>query len=189
MRHARKILVVLIGLLVAAGCNSRLERTDGGGVLLSISDFDVLPNVVSVNESRSILGGSNTIVIPSITIQSIVRDIDGDTSPLMNVEMQSYEVTFTRADGGTRVPPPLVERIFGTVTPGGTLDYINLPMLRSAQIENPPLQDLFLENGGFDKETRRTSVLLNVSIRFFGRSIAGEAVDTAPARFTVEFVP
>jgi hypothetical protein len=188
MRHARKILLVLIGLLLVA-CDSRLDRTDGGGVLLSVSDFDQLPNVVSVNAARPSQGGANLVVIPSITIESIVRDIDGDTSDLMNIEMQSYEVTFTRADGGTRLPPPLVEKVFGTVPPNGTLVYDNLPFMRSAQLEDPPLSDLFLENGGFDKETRRTSVLLNVSIRFFGRSIAGEAVDTAPARFTVEFVP
>jgi hypothetical protein len=59
----------------------------------------------------------------------------------------------------------------------------------SDQINTVPLKDLFLENGGFDKETDRTSIILNLSLRFFGRSIAGEAVDTTPVRFTVEFVP
>ncbi len=61
--------------------------------------------------------------------------------------------------------------------------------MRLAQIENPPVSDLFVENGGFDKETDETSILLNVNLRFFGRSIAGEAVDTTPVRFTVELVP
>jgi hypothetical protein len=189
MRNAAKTALVLAILLLALGCNSRVDNTDGGGVLLSVSDFDQLPNAISVSDVRPGPGIAGLVLIPSITIESIVRDIDGDTSDLMNIEMQSYEVTFTRADGGTRVPPPLVEKIFGVVTPGGTETYLNLPIMRSDQIENPPLEDLFLENGGFDKETDRTNVLLNVSIRFFGRSIAGEAVDTAPARFTVEFVP
>ena len=76
------------------------------------------------------------VIIGTITIQSIVRDIEGDTSDLMTVEMQSYEVTYTRADGGTRVPPPLVEKIFGSVGPGGTIVYDNLPILRSAQIDD-----------------------------------------------------
>jgi hypothetical protein len=128
-------------------------------------------------------------MIDQITIQSIVRDIDGDVSDLMNVEMQSYEVTFTRADGGTRVPPPLVHKIFGVTPAGGTQTYDNLPILLGDQLENPPLEDLFLENGGFDKETDRTNVILNVRLRFFGRSIGGEPVDTAPVQFTVEFVP
>ena len=189
MRHAAKIAIVVAGLLLVTACDSRVERTDGGGVLLSVSDFDGIPNVVAVNEQRPALGGANLVVIPSITVESIVRDIDGESSPLMNIEMQSYEVTFTRGDGGTRVPPPLVEKIFGVVPPNGTLQYDNLPMMRAGQLENTPLSDLFFESGGFDKETGRASVLLNISVRFFGRSIAGEAVDTAPVSFTVEFIP
>lgn len=185
MRQAARTALVLVLLLSALGCDSHLEQTDGGGVLLSVSDFDGLPSVMDVSVQRS----AGLAVITQITISSIVRDIDGATSDLMNVEMQSYEVTFTRADGGTRVPPPLVEKIFGVVTAGGTIDYLNLPFMRLAQIENPPVSDLFVENGGFDKETDETSILLNVNLRFFGRSIAGEAVDTTPVRFTVELVP
>jgi hypothetical protein len=48
MRAAKLFIVSLlvIGLL---GCESRTDRTDGGGVLLSITDFDGLPIAVSVN--------------------------------------------------------------------------------------------------------------------------------------------
>jgi hypothetical protein len=185
MRHAAKIAIVVAGLLLVAGCDSRVERTDGGGVLLSVSDFDARPFVVLMSEARQ----GNVVTLGSITIQSIVRDIDGQTSDLMNVEMESYEVAFSRVDGGTRVPPPLVRRIFGVVPVGGSLQFDNLPLLLTDQIENVPLSDLFVENGGFDKETDRTSILMNLTLRFFGRSIAGEAVDTAPVSFTVEFRP
>jgi hypothetical protein len=185
MRHAAKTALVLAGLLTVLGCDSRLEKTDGGGVLLSVSDFDGLPTVVSVSAART----DGIVTIDQITIESIPRDIDGDTSDLMNVEMQSYEVTFTRGDGGTRVPPPLVRNIFGVTPVGGSQTYDNLPILTADQITTVPLKDLFLENGGFDKETDKTNIILNLSLRFFGRSIAGEAVDTAPVRFTVEFVP
>jgi hypothetical protein len=184
MRHAAKIGISLAVLALALGCSeSRLARTDGGGVLLSVSDFNGLPTQISMAAARS----AGLVTIDSITIQSIVRDIDGDTSDLMNVEMSSYEVVFSRADGGTRVPPPLVQKIFGVTPVGGTQVYENLPILMNDQISNVPLRDLFLENGGFDKETDRTTILMNLSLRFFGRSIGGEAVDTAPVRFTVEF--
>ena len=185
MRHLAKIALVLAFLLLSAGCDSRLDRTDGGGVLLSVSDFDGLPTVVSVSDARA----DGAVIIESVTIQSIARDIDGDTSDLMNVEMQSYEVTFSRADGGTRLPPPMVRNIFGVAPVGGTQIYENLPLMLNDQIATVPLSDLFLENGGFDKETDRTSIILNLRLRFFGRSIGGEAVDTAPVTFTVEFVP
>jgi len=185
MRHLAKTALVLASLLPLAGCDSRLDRTDGGGVVLSVTDFDGLPTVVDVSQARA----DGIVTIDSITLASIPRDIDGETSDLMNVEMQSYEVTFTRADGGTRVPPPMVRNIFGVTPVGGNQEYENLPILLSDQISTVPLSDLFLENGGFDKETDRTSILLNVRVRFFGRSIGGEAVDTAPIGFTVEFVP
>jgi hypothetical protein len=185
MRHLRKIALVLASVLLLAGCDSHLEKTDGGGVVLSVSDFNGLPTVVSVSAARA----DGIVTVESITIQSIPRDIDGETSDLMNIEMQSYEVTFTRGDGGTRVPPPMVRHIFGVTPVGGTQVYENLPLLLSDQITTVPLSDLFLENGGFDKETDRTSIILNLSVRFFGRSIGGEAVDTAPVRFTIEFVP
>ena len=185
MRHLAKIALVFAFLLLSAGCDSRLDRTDGGGVVLSVTDFDGLPTVVSVSDARA----DGAVLIESITITSIPRDIDGDTSDLMNIEMQSYEVTFSRGDGGTRLPPPMVRHIFGVTTVGGNQVYENLPLMLNDQINTVPISDLFVENGGFDKETDRTSIILNLSLRFFGRSIAGEAVDTAPVRFTIEFVP
>jgi hypothetical protein len=185
MRHLAKIALVLALLMLLAGCDSRLDRTDGGGVVLSVSDFDGLPTVVSVSQARA----DGAVILDSITIQSIARDIEGNTSDLMNVEMQSYEVTFSRGDGGTRLPPPLVRAIFGVTPVGGTQVYENLPLMLSDQINAVPLSDLFLENGGFDKETDRTRIILNLRLRFFGRSIGGEAVDTAPVSFTIEFVP
>jgi hypothetical protein len=185
MRYARDYLSAVAVVLLLAGCDSRVGRTDGGGVLLSVSDFDGLPTVVSMNATRA----DGAVIVESITIQSIVRDLDGATSDLMNVEMRTYEVTFTRGDGGTRVPPPLVRNIFGVTPVGGTQIYDNLPIMLSDQLTTVPLRDLFFENGGFDKETDRTSIILNLSLRFFGRTLAGDNVDTAPVRFTVEFVP
>jgi hypothetical protein len=186
MKSVVKALIPLVGLLLLAGCDSRLEQTDGGGVLLSVSDFDGLPTQVSVNAQR-VLGVP--VTLDSVTIQSIVRDINGETSDLMNVEMKSYEVVYTRGDGGTSVPPPLARAIFGSVEAGGTIDYENLPILTQAQLIDRPLSDLFLENGGFDRETGNTQTVLNLSMRFFGRSLGGEAVDTGPVSFTVNFIP
>ena len=95
--------------------------------------------------------------------------------------LQAKGITATPAGTGLRVDAAPVE--VGRTAAEGS---IVLTDLRSA---DGGLEDLFLENGGFDKETDRTSIILNLSLRFFGRSIAGEAVDTTPVRFTVEFVP
>ena len=184
MKSVAKTLVPLVLLLIVSGCDSRVERNDGGGVVLSITDFDALPTQVSVNDIR--LDGS-FLSVGTITITSILKDPSGSSSSLMNIEMESYEITFSRGDGGTNLPPPLVARIFGVTPVGGTNSYENLPILEADQVDARPLADFFLENGGFDQETGRATTSLNFHIRFFGRSVAGEAIESNVASFTVKF--
>ena len=105
----------------------------------------------------------------------------------MNTEMLSYEVTFSRGDEGILVPPPLVQKIFGVTPAGGSNSYENLPILTIDQLDVRPLSDFLIENGGFDRETGKNSVSLNFHLQFFGRSIAGEAVQSNVASFTVKF--
>ncbi len=163
-----------------AGCEQRTDKEETGGVLLSISDFGTLPLQVSVS-------AGDLMQIDSITVSNVVKDPTGTISPLMNVEISSYEVTYTRADRGTRVPRTLVQRVFGVVTPGGTIEFNNIPLLREDQLGNPPLSDLALT--GRDPETGSTLIQLNVHLRFFGRTLSGDVVASAPASFTVAIVP
>jgi hypothetical protein len=63
----------------------------------------------------------------------------------------------------------------------------NLEILTIQQLASPPLSDLLTANGGLDLETGGRTILLNFALRFFGRTLSGDEVDTAPARFTIEF--
>jgi hypothetical protein len=175
----------MLGLLVVvAGCSSELDRTDGGGVLLSVSEFDGLPIAVSVNAT---VAAGGFVQIEELEVQNVAKDPTGVTSDLMNVEIQSYEVTFSRADTGTRLPPPFVRGLFGIAPVNGTFDVENLPIMSIEQLGNVPLSDLLFENGGFDKETGSDLIVLNLRLRFFGRTLSGDAVESTPALFTVEF--
>ena len=51
MKQTRPLAIwaILAMALALAGCESRTDQVDGGGVLLSITDFDGLPAQVSVN--------------------------------------------------------------------------------------------------------------------------------------------
>jgi len=186
MRRVTNCLLILLLAIGLAGCDSRTDRTDGGGVLLSVSDFDGLPLLASVN---STLATGGLMQIESMTIQNIAKNPTGTTSDLMNVEIQSYEVKYSRADRGTRVPTPLVRGIFGVAPVDGTLNYENLPVMTSDQLNQVPFSDLKFSNGGFDKETGETNIVMNFSVRFFGRTLSGDTVDTAPIFFTIEFIP
>jgi hypothetical protein len=181
-RRAVPAAVLLLGTFLF-GCESRTDKVDGGGVLLSISDFDGLPVQVSLDAAAL----TGAVQIDQLTIQNIVKDPTGSSSSLMNVEIDSYEVIFSRADTGTRLPPPLVRNLFGVIPVNGTDTIENLPILTLQQIGAPPLSDLLTINGGLDLETGGRTILLNLSLRVFGRTLSGDEVDTAPARFTIEF--
>jgi hypothetical protein len=186
MQKSLALLLLAALPLGLQGCgNSRISSTDGGGVTLSISEFDGLPVQVSMSDAATI----RMVQIGQLTIQNIAKNANAVTSDLMNVEMQSYEVVYTRADTGTRVPPPLVSGILGVAPVGGTQTYDNLPILTGEQLFTAPLGDLLVQNGAFDKETGLQSIRLNLALRFFGRTVSGEDVDTLPANFTIEFTP
>lgn len=170
--------MMLLVLLALGGCRGRIDRTEGT-VLLTVSDFDQLPTRVSV------AGGPYDI--GSVIIRNIAKDPSGTTSALQNVELRSYEVTFTRRDTGRTVPPSLVQSIFGLIDVGGTTTLNNLPFFTDNQLRNSPL--LELGTTGADKETGSEVIVLNVTMRFFGRTLAGDNVATDPASFTIEVVP
>lgn len=185
MRKVANLLLIVCLVVVFTACESRTDRTDSGGVLLSITDFDGLPIAVNVNAALA----SGFVQMETVTIANVSANPNGDVSDLMNVEMVSYEVLYSRCDRGTRVPTKFVRGIFGVVPVGGTIDYDNLPIMGPDQLSTVPLSDLLFENGGFDKETDESKICLNFALRFFGRTLAGNGVETAPAFFTVEFTP
>lgn len=172
--------LLLSACLVFLGCDERGHQTDGGGVLLLTEIDGEFPYRVSVNASDS-------LQLENITVRSIVSDPDGGSSSLMGVELNLMEVTFSRADGGSVLPPPLVRTILAFVEPGGEAD-LTLTVMTSEQMRNPPLSDLLFENGGFDKETGKTNIKLNVHLRFFGETLGGQDVQTEPRSLTIEFV-
>lgn len=177
MRRMIAILPLFVLALLAGSCRDRTDRTEGS-VLLSVSDFDGLPIQVSM--------ASPNVQIDTITLRNTPK-IASPTSPLQDIELRSYEVTYTRLDRGTRLPPTLVEGLFGVVTVNGTSDFNNLPFLRPDQLGNTPLSDL--RRFGVDQETGSRVIPLRVSMRFFGRTLAGDDVVSEPATFNIDVVP
>ena len=113
MRKVANLLLIVCLVVVFTACESRTDRTDSGGVLLSITDFDGLPIAVGVNSS----GGF--VTVEEINVANVAANPNGAVSDLMNVEIVSYEVLYSRADGGTRTPSKFVRGLFGVVPVGG----------------------------------------------------------------------
>ncbi|MDH3403315.1 MAG: hypothetical protein OEP45_06840, partial [Acidobacteriota bacterium] len=134
------------------------------------------------------VNGNVLVQIDQITLSNVPKIPGGATSQLMNVEVESYEVTFTRAGNGTRIPTPYVAGAGGFVPVNGTDTFFNLPLMSLDQLENPPLSDLLFENGGVDTETGLQRITLNVRIRFFGRTLSGDEVQSNTVTWTIDFV-
>ena len=181
MNRTQRLLTLGSLVLTMWGCQSRTDKTDGGGVLLSISDFDGLPTSVSASDPDELVS------IGQVTVSNITKDPNGTTSELMNVEIQSYEVTFDRADTGTRKPPKLVNYVFGVAGVNGTYQLNNGPIMRSEQFNTQPIVDLF--NNGVDPETGSRVIMLRVGLRFFGHTLSGKSVESNLAQFTLEVTP
>jgi hypothetical protein len=181
------LAAVLAALSVLAltliGCQSRTDRTDGGGVLLSVSQLSMPPTQFVLPADQTA-----TFTLPAInavTIQNLVKvPTPTATCMLENVELSSYQVTYRRADTGTRVPPPMVASFGGVVPVNGTLLINNLNVLSNNQVSSLPISDI--AQFGIDRETNSTIIVLNVSIRFFGRTLSGQEVQTTPSGFTME---
>ena len=170
-------LSLLVLALAAAGCSEN-DRSEGS-VLLSITDFDALPVQVSASDVPPTIDG--------LVLRNIPKNASAESSELQSIELRSYEIRYTRRDTGRRVPPALVQNIFGVVPVNGELTIDNMPILLTNQLRNPPLSDL--SDLGADTETGTAVIVLNASIRFFGRTLAGENVASQPAVFTIEVFP
>ena len=188
MRHRTSVLL-LVALALASlpvlGCSDANE-TDSGGVSLVLSDFDELPIAASVN---TLAANGSVLQVGELTLQSIIQNPNAEVTNLQTIELSTLEVTYRRADTGTRVPDTLVQRILGSVPPGGTTTIENQPILFSQQLLNPPLSDLLFVNGALDRETGSDVILLDVQLRFFGETLGGREVVSNPQSFTIEFVP
>jgi hypothetical protein len=181
MNRLSRFLTISCIALAFVGCNARTDKKDSGGVLLSLTNFDQFPATVSAS------GDCCNVAIPNMTLANVAKDPGGTTSELMNVEIQSYEVSYTREDTGTRVPPKLVQFIFGVVPVNGTSTLTGYPIMRTDQFNNQPIKDML--DFGLDRETNSQVIRIRIAIRFFGHTLSGKSVESAPAYGSIEIVP
>lgn len=178
--HRAALFLLALLVLATTSCRARTDRSEGT-VLLTISTFSGLPSAISLNSQQP------PFTIDSLTVRNIAKDPTGGQSELQSVELRSIEVLFTRRDTGTRVPPPNVQSIFGLVPISGSNAQTNFPFLTSDQVLSQPLKDL--RDLGRDSETGTAIIVLDVSLRVFGRTLSGDDIVSDPAVFTMEVRP
>jgi hypothetical protein len=184
MRQLIKIGSIGLLALAVLGCNARTDKTDGPVILTIVGTTTI---VIPLSESVSAATQAGGSAIGSMTLTTVLKEPNGTSSPLESVEMDSYQVTYARADRGTRVPPPFSQSLFGSIAPGGTDVLTNFPWIGLAQLTSSPLVDL--AQRGLDPETGSATIRLNVSLVFFAHTFSGKRVTSDPQTFTVEMLP
>jgi hypothetical protein len=179
------LALVVVGLLA---CSSDTGRTDAGGVILTVSHFDGLPISLSVN-GTSTTGEPDFLQVQTLDLRNITKNPDVTASDLMDIQLNTYQVVYRRLDGGTTTPPTMIRRIFGNVPHGSTLTLNNLPVMDAEQLNSRPLTDLLFVNGGFDRDTGKTFIPLELQLTFYGKTLSGDEVSSNTVAWTVNVTP
>ena len=181
----RKILnVALAGILMFGllACEQRTDRTDGGGVLLTFGQID-WSAIYSVSASVAGGGAHDRDRDAGLGGQGPQRRnqlADGRRAAVVRGQLPARRHRHPGAAGPGQDLP-------GVIPVNGTATISGMFFMLDGQLENPPLSDLLAVNGGIDRETGAESILLDVSIVFFGRTLSGDEVQSAPLRKTVQF--
>jgi hypothetical protein len=184
MNRFARILALSLAAVAVFGCEVQ-DKVDTGGVIIVISEYNLpdLPAVMSAAGNFPNVFGPNS----SLTVRNGSRIPGGATSQMMDVLIEGYVVSFTRGDTGTRVPPTLTEPVGGLVPVGGTMTQTGVILMRQDQFESGPLRDLRLT--GRDPETNSTVIRLVWHLKFFGKTISGERIETPAISFNLDVTP
>ncbi len=116
------------------------------------------------------------VIIPNMTINSKAKAPNGVLSQQDDVTLTDWVITPVRTDGGT-IASPQWQNFYSVFVPaGGTATVQNYRIFPSEFFKQPPLIQLFPENGGVDKETAKRNIRQRLQIEVFGKTVGGKAV-------------
>ena len=171
MKAARLGLVALLSVLVFS-CKE--INKSGAPVELILTTDQTLTTI-------DILGGTGcnqdigTVNIRSILLQTGNANLPVDTR-FDDVQIDRYEVTYVRTDGGTLIPQPFVRSISQTITTGGSGSSTPFIAFPPGAFSQAPFAALLPVNGGRDPETGKNFVQMELVLTVFGQTLAGERV-------------
>ena len=167
------IAIALAAAVAAAGCTNKQGETEAA-VFITVS-LDLQPGFVNV-------GVPAPVQISTINLQSHLKNPTAtDPQGFANFNCETYTVHYRRTDGGTRVPP---DQNFGCgvlVPSGGSSTLSNFPILPASAIQQSPFDQLLPFNGGFDRETGKSEIVMAFEITFFGHTVSGQRVQSETA--------
>lgn len=175
-------LVALLGVLVFSSCKEINKSSAPVELILTTTQ-----NLSKID----LLGGTGcnqeigTVTIRSILLQTGNANLPVDTR-FDNVQLDRYEVTYVRTDGGTLIPQPFVRSISDLIEVGTAGSSTPFIAFAPGAFTQAPFAALLPANGGRDPETGKNFVQMEIVLTVFGQTLAGERV-SGSTRVPVDF--
>ncbi len=171
-------VVALAAALAMAGCSADYVEQNEGPVLLRITAINggaQLDSDVRNGEFSTFVCENEVDV--ELTVQN--KNPNGPAAPASTVQLDSYEVRYTRSDGrgveGVDVPYRITGNLAASV---GVGDDVTVPIevvRRQAKLE-PPLDNI----------SQTTVLTVSAQVTLFGKTVSEKNV-SAQARFQIDF--
>ena len=175
---SRGAVVAVVAALAMAGCSADYVEQNEGPVLLlitAINDSAQLDSDVRNGEFSTFVCEDEVDV--DVTVQN--KNPNAPTAPASTVQLDSYEVRYSRSDGrgveGVDVPYRITGNLAASV---GVGDEVTVPIevvRRQAKLE-PPLDNI----------SQTTVLTVSAQVTLFGKTISEKRV-SALARFQIDF--
>lgn len=175
---------LIFGLLLlpfATGCTNKQGETESP--VFITTQIGLNPGIVNIATPAP-------VQFPTITLQSHLKSGTAtDPQHFQDVNITSYVVTYSRVDGGTKVPAPeTFGGAQGLLPSGGTQTLTNFPGMYAYALTQSPFDQLLPFNGGIDLETGRNEIDMRFTFVFYGETVAGTRVASEPASAPLIFV-
>jgi hypothetical protein len=171
MRTASCALVALLSVLVFS-CKEINRQSAPVELILSTDQTLQTIDILGGNGCNQSIG---TVSIKAILLQTGNANLPLDTR-FDDVQLDRYEVTYVRTDGGTLIPQPFVRAMSDLITTGGGATSTPFIAFPPGAFSQAPFAALLPVNGGRDPETGKNYVQMELVLTVFGQTLAGERV-------------
>jgi len=174
----KKILILLMTIVIVmafAACETQNgEGQTRSAVILTVDSIVMQSGAGALAEVSSTGGITAQSDVANVALSNRPKNIDLQPSPWLGIQLEEYQVTFYRTDGGTAVPNSVKRTIRYTIELNETYEIAALTILSAEQKVEYPLWDLAIN--GYDIETGMPVIEVNVLVEFFGKQVSGEPV-------------
>jgi hypothetical protein len=172
--------IVVAAAVAMAGCTNKQGETESP-VTVTVDLAD--------QAGLTVINPPQTITIPTMTLRSALKNPTAtDPQGFADVQVNTYTVTYRRADGGT-VVPPVQTFAAGVVLPSdGTVTLTDFPIISQSALQGSPFDQLFPFNGGVDRETGSNEIRMFYDVTFYGQTVSGHRVQSETATAVRIFV-